>query len=103
MRLTATVKLNTTQEQYEQLKETLTICNSACNYISEQAWQSKIFSQFSLHKMLYGDVRNNFGISAQLTVRCIGKVVDSYKLDKKTQRFFAPKGAITYDDRILTW
>jgi IS605 OrfB family transposase len=103
MRLTATVKLNTTPEQHEQLKQTLLIANSACNYISEQAWQNQVFSQFSLHKLLYNSVRQKYPISAQLAVRCIGKVADSYKLDKKTQRVFNSLGAIPYDDRILTW
>jgi IS605 OrfB family transposase len=36
-------------------------------------------------------------------VRCIGKVADSYKLDKKARRTFWKHGAVTYDDRILSW
>jgi putative transposase len=35
--------------------------------------------------------------------RCIAKVSDTYKLDKKTQRTFAPLGAVAYDDRILSF
>ena len=41
--------------------------------------------------------------SAQVVVRCISKVADSYKLDRKTMRTFQPIGAIAYDLRILNW
>ena len=43
------------------------------------------------------------GLTAQVIVRCIGKVADAYKLDKRTQRTFQPTGAIAFDDRILNW
>jgi IS605 OrfB family transposase len=36
-------------------------------------------------------------------VRCIAKVADAYKLDRKTQRTFQPHGAVPYDDRILSY
>jgi len=36
-------------------------------------------------------------------VRCIAKVADAYKLDRKVQRSFAPLGAVAYDDRILSY
>jgi putative transposase len=51
----------------------------------------------------FRDVRETFGLAAQLTVRCIAKVADAYKLDRKTQRTFAPLGAVAYDDRILSF
>jgi hypothetical protein len=38
-----------------------------------------------------------------MIVRCISKVADSYKLDKKTKRIFKPFGAITYDSRIMSY
>jgi IS605 OrfB family transposase len=38
-----------------------------------------------------------------MVVRCIGKVADAYKLDRRTQRTFQPTGAIAFDDRILNW
>ncbi len=36
-------------------------------------------------------------------MRCIGKVVDAYKVDRKTKRQFRKLGAISYDERILNW
>jgi len=48
-------------------------------------------------------VRKQFGLSAQVAVRCIAKVSDAYKLDKRRTRKFKSLGAITYDNRILSW
>src|SRR5262245_59169779 len=103
MKLIAQVKLLPTKEQAKLLKLTLEQANAACNAISQLAWQSKTFGQYAIHKAFYSQIRERFGLSAQVVVRCIGKVADAYKLDKDRQRRFQPLGAIAYDDRILTW
>ena len=103
MKLTAKVKLQPTLEQAELLKITLETANAACNEISQQAWDAKTFGQFALHKLTYHSTRGTFKLAAQVVVRCISKVADAYKLDKKTQRTFSPLGGIAYDDRVLNW
>jgi putative transposase len=103
MKLTAKVKLLTSKEQAQSLIETLRAANEACNYISNYAWEHKTFGKYSLQKVIYYDVRESFSLSAQVTIRCIGKVADAYKLDKNTKRTFKPLSAIAYDDRILKW
>lgn len=103
MKLTAKVELLTTPEQHAALLATLERANEACNYLSQLAWDTKTFRQFSLHKLGYYAVRERFGLSAQMAVRCEAKVADAYKLDRKTLRAFKPHGAIAYDSRILKW
>jgi IS605 OrfB family transposase len=103
VKLISQVKLQTTPEQLSALKQTIQTANRACDSISSVAWEQKTFKQFSLHKLVYQDVRKQFGLSAQVTVRCISKVADAYKLDKRCKRKFKSFGAITYDDRILSW
>jgi predicted transposase len=103
MRLTIQLKLLPTPQQEDALKRTLERANTACDYISQVAWSAHTFGQFSIHQFTYNDVRETFGLAAQLTVRCIAKVADAYKLDQKTQRTFAPLGAVAYDDRILSF
>ncbi len=103
MKLTAQVKLLPSPEQANALRKTLEVANTACSYISAQAWDSKTFRQFPLHKLTYYDVKEMFQLSAQVTVRCISKVADAYKLDKKVKRIFKPHGAIAFDNRILTY
>jgi putative transposase len=115
MKLTAKVKLQPTDAQADSLMRTLETANEACNYISEVAWNAKTFGQFQIHKLVYADVRAKFGLSSQLTVRCIAKVTDAYKPRPEGSRpgarkttskgppTFKPHGAVPYDDRILYW
>ena len=103
MILTATVKLLPTPEQRQSLLHTLETANAACNWISEQAWQTKKFGRVPVHHLTYDGVRTEFGLTAQLVVRCIGKVLDAYKKDRKTKPMFKKHGAIPYDNRILNW
>ena len=103
MKLTAQIKLLTTQAQHDALLETLQLANAACNYMSEQAWESQTFGQYGLHQLVYHDVRQRFALSAQVVVGCISKVSDAYRLDKKVKCTFKPTAAVTYDSRILTW
>ena len=73
------------------------------NEISAYAWQHGAFRQYDLHHALYHDLRQQFPLSAQMVVRCLGKVADSYKLDRATQRTFMERGGIAYDSRLLTY
>lgn len=102
MKLTAKIKLQPTPEQAELLKKTLETANAAANYISGVAWDTRTFGKFQVQKLVYHDVRNTFGLSAQVVIRAISKVTDAYKLDKKTKRTFRPLGSIAYDSRILS-
>jgi IS605 OrfB family transposase len=103
MKLTLKIKLLPTNEQVEYLLNTIKEANNACNNISDIAWQTKSFNQFKLHKECYYNIKNKFNLSSQIIVRCISKVSDGYKLDKKIKRTFKPLGGITYDSRILTY
>jgi len=103
VKLIAQVKLLPTKEQAQALKETLERANTACDAISVAAWHSKTFGQYAIHKLIYHNIKESFGLSAQVVVRCIAKVADAYKLDKKTKRTFKTYGAIAFDDRILSW
>jgi len=103
MKLIAQVKLQPTNEQRQALLDTLEKANAACNYVSQVAWETKTFHQFALHKLVYYDVREKFGLSAQVTVRIEAKVANAYKLDHKHKRAFLKHGAIAYDERILSW
>jgi len=103
MKLTLKIKLIPDVKQRELLLDTLKQANFQCNVISNIAWENKVFNQFKLHKECYYVVKNNSSLSSQLIVRCISKVCDSYKIDKKTKRVFNEYGAIAYDSRILSY
>lgn len=103
MILTAKVKLQPTDAQADSLKRTLKKANAACDYISQVAWDTKTFGKFQIQKLVYQDVKVQFDLTAQLVIRCIAKVSDAYKIDKKVKREFKLLGSIAFDSRILSW
>ena len=103
MKLIAQVKLQPSTEQRQALLQTLETVNNAANYISKHAWDTKTFRQFDLHHALYYNIRQTFKLTAQLVIRVLSKVTDSYKVDRKTMRVFRKHGGIAYDKRILSW
>lgn len=74
-----------TDEQANLLLETMKEANTVCNAISDVAWEKRIFNNFKLHHEVYHAYKATFKLSSQILVRCIAKVADAYKLDKKTK------------------
>ena len=103
MKQTLMVKLDTNKEQHSAILETMRIFNDACNYIAEIAFKIGTANKRELQKIVYYDVRDKFKLSAQLTIRAIAKVCESYKRDKTIKPTFKPDGAIVYDQRILSF
>ena len=103
MKLIAQVKLQPTKEQAKMLLQTMQRFNAACDFISQQAWNSRQFRRVELQKLTYYDVKAKFDLGAQSAIHAIYKVADAYKIDKKVKREFRPLGSISYDERILAW
>ena len=103
MKLTAKLKLQPTSEQFASLLATLAEANHCCNAISETAYRDKVFRQYPWHQIVYKESRRQFNLSAQMVVRAIGKVADSYKSGRQKQRGFSERGAFPYDARILSF
>ena len=93
MKLTAQVKLTPSRSDAASLKETLRLANEACNWISRKAWDGQVFGQYALHKVVYQGARKQFPrLGSCILVRCIKKVADAYRLDRKGIRTFRPTG-----------
>ncbi len=103
MKLTLQIKLLPTEEQGQALLQTLKEANGVCNRISDVVWDKKVFNQIKCHHLIYHDIKKSSRLSAQAIIRCISKVIDGYKLDRKRKRSFKPLGAIAYDSRILSY
>ena len=87
----------------KRLLDTMEQFNEACNHISETCFKEQSASKFNIQKLVYHEVREKFGLSAQLTIRAIAKTCEAYKLNKKIKPIFRKHGSITYDQRILTF
>jgi putative transposase len=103
MNLTIMVKLNPTSEQHTALLQTMERFNSACNVIAEIASREHTANKVKLQQFVYHQIRADFGLSSQLTIRAIAKVCEAYKRDLSKQPSFRSTGAIVYDQRILSW
>ncbi|HEX5552517.1 MAG TPA: hypothetical protein VFX43_04650, partial [Chitinophagaceae bacterium] len=99
----AQIQLQPTPEQLHALRRTLKEANKACDEISAIAFEQQTFTRFNLHHSCYHDIRSRTGLSAQIVIRAIAKVADSYKKDKEIKHVFKPSGAFAYDARILTY
>lgn len=103
MNLTLLVKLQPTTEQSVALLETMERFNAACNAIAEVAFQERTANKIRLQKLVYHDIRKQFGLSAQLTVRAISKTCEAFKRDRSIKPSFKPRGGVVYDQRVLSW
>lgn len=97
------LKLLPSSEQHTRLRETMHAFNAACTYIAGIAYEQRLASKFKLQRLVYYEVRDRFGLSAQLAIRAIAKVVEAYKRDKSQRVAFRPDGAVVYDERILSF
>lgn len=97
------IKLVPDDRQFKELQNTMERFNEACNYIANIAFERKVFNNWQLHHLVYRQIREQFSLSAQMTVRAISKVADAYKLGKANKPIFDSRGAVVYDQRILSW
>lgn len=103
MKQTLMVKLEPSEGQSNALLETMHRFNEACNYIAETAFSIQSANKARIQQIVYHDVREKYGLSAQLVIRAIAKVAEAYKRDKSIKPEFSSDGAIVYDQRILSW
>jgi IS605 OrfB family transposase len=103
MLVTEMLKLAPSPEQAEALLATMRACNAAASRAAEVAFEHRTANKIRLQPLVYGELRERFGLSSQMAVRAISKACEAYKRDKKIQPEFRAFGAIAYDQRILSW
>lgn len=105
MKLTLQLQLLPNAEEEPVLLATMERFNEAATFAAEVGFEAEVYSQPSIHKLCYREIRERFGLSAQMTVRAIGKAVEAFAAMKKkgikVRPVFKPRGAVTYDERIL--
>ena len=103
MKQTMLLKLAPSPEQSNALLDTMHAFNAACNAIAETAIAEQLANKFELQKLVYAQVRTQYGLSAQMAIRAISKVTEAYKRDKSIKPTFRTDGAITFDERIMSF
>lgn len=77
--------------------------NCAATHAARTGFNSRSFSAPLIQKLCYYDLRRGYGISAQMAVRAIGKAAECFAHDKTRCPIFKPHGAMTYDERIMSF
>jgi len=85
------------------LLATMKAFNAAAQNAAKVGFEAHLASQPGIHQRCYYDLREQYGLSAQMAVRAIGKAVEVLRRDKTKLPVFKPHGAITYDERIMSW
>jgi putative transposase len=99
---TVKCKLRTHEVTRAALLETMITFNAACNALSAHAFREHVWRKYDLHHDCYHEIRAQFpSLPAQLVVRAIAVVTDSYKLDRSVQHVFGPHAAVVYDARCF--
>jgi putative transposase len=95
----------TTQSESDALQETSERFAEACNHVLKIVEQEKTHNAIKLHQLCYADIRRLYGLSANLAVRAIRRVVacmTKLKGKRKRPKVFRPK-SIDYDARIFSY
>ena len=123
MKLVVRVKVLPSPEQAQALQATLRACNQAADHASRIAQATGGTNKYALQEAVYHELKARFALSAQPTVRVIGKVCDAYttrqanlkagnlgrKGSPRRQRAtstpisFRLDAAQPFDDRCLSW
>ena len=103
MKLTLQLQLLPTSDQKATLLATMERFNKAATYAAKVGFDAGVFGQVSIHQLAYQQIREQFGLSAQLAVRAIAKAVECFQRDKRKCPIFKPRSAICYDQRVLSF
>jgi IS605 OrfB family transposase len=107
MKLTLQLQLLPAPDQKATLLATMERFNQAATFAAKVGFEAGVFSAPSIQKRCYREIRERFGLSAQMAVRAIGKAVEAFATLKAKGRkecpSFKPRGALTYDNRILSF
>ncbi len=103
MKLTLQLQLLPEADQKADLLTTMERFNEAATFAAEQGFAAGVFGQVSIHRIAYRAIRDRFGLSAQMAVRAIAKAVEAFRRDKTVCPKFKRYGAITYDERVLSF
>ena len=107
MKLTLQMQVLPDADQKAVLLSTMERFNAAASFAAKVGFEAGVYSQPSIHKRCSAEIRERFGLSSQMAVRAIGKAVEAFATlrakGRKECPEFRPRGAVTYDERILSF
>jgi IS605 OrfB family transposase len=95
-------KLDPTPEQVARIQATLDAFAAACNFAAETARRIGSTNKVTVQQAAYTEIRQRFGLSANLAIRAIARACAALKVPEKRHSHFAPT-SIDYDARIFAF
>lgn len=99
---TIVCKLAPTPEQVVEIDATLRAFASACNFAAETARSIHSTNKVKVQQAGYKEIRDRFGLSANLAIRAIARACAALKVREKAHSSFDPT-SIDYDARIFSF
>jgi IS605 OrfB family transposase len=103
MKLTLQIQLLLERDHAERLRETVERFNEAADWLAGIAFERQTSNKILLQRIAYRDLREQFGLSAQMAVRCIAQVCEAYKRDKTNRPGFRKLAAMPFDQRMMSF
>ena len=101
--VTVQLQILPTAEDARKLEATMRAFNAAADWLAGEAFAAQSANKVALQKVHYKALRERFGLSAQMAVRCIAQVCEVYRRDKAIRPHFRQLAAIPYDQRIASF
>lgn len=101
MKLTLQIQLLPEPDHATRLREVVERFNEAANWLAGSAFEAKVANKIVLQRLHYPEIRERFGLSAQMAVRCIAQVCEAYKRDKAKRPEFRKHAAMPFDQRMM--
>jgi putative transposase len=92
-----------TQDFASLLSATMRAFNAAADWLAGEAFRLRTANKVELQQLYYDQLRDDFGISAQMAIRCIAQVCEAYSRDKSIRPRFKKYASIPYDQRLMTF
>src|SRR6185437_5759716 len=103
MKLILQTQLLPERDHAAKLKATVERFNEAANWAAGIAFGQQCSNKIDLQKIVYRDLRERFGLSSQMAVRCIAQVCEAYQRDKTIRPVFRPHASVPYDQRLMSF
>jgi IS605 OrfB family transposase len=96
MKLTLQTQLLPDADQAKTLKATVERFNEAATWLAGVAFERKLSNKFALQRLAYQELRDRFGLPADMAIRCISQVCEAYKRDKDKRPKFRKHAAVPF-------
>src|SRR5215210_3381590 len=103
MKLTLQTQLFPGVDEAAKLKATVERFNAAADWLAGEAFAARSANKVELQRRHYRELRDRFGLSAQMAVRCIAQVCEAYKRDKAKRPRFRKHASMPFDQRMMSF